>query len=83
MRSSGFEPPRYRYRHPLKLMRLPVPPRPHREIDKNDSVEVRPICEVPGSSAQESAQGEQSGFEGCAGLANAVDAVYVSLIGHP
>ena len=30
MRSSGFEPPRYCYRQPLKLVRLPVPPRPHR-----------------------------------------------------
>src|ERR1700676_4204519 len=29
-RSSGFEPPRYCYRQPLKLVRLPVPPRPHR-----------------------------------------------------
>lgn len=29
VRSSGFEPPRYCYRQPLKLMRLPVPPRPH------------------------------------------------------
>jgi hypothetical protein len=34
VRSSGFEPPRYCYRQPLKLVRLPVPPRPHRgEID--------------------------------------------------
>src|SRR5215469_2996891 len=30
VRSSGFEPPRYCYRQPLKLVRLPVPPRPHR-----------------------------------------------------
>jgi hypothetical protein len=29
VRSSGFEPPRYCYRQPLKLVRLPVPPRPH------------------------------------------------------
>ena len=28
VRSSGFEPPRYCYRQPLKLVRLPVPPRP-------------------------------------------------------
>jgi hypothetical protein len=34
VRSSGFEPPRYCYRQPLKLVRLPVPPRPHRgEMD--------------------------------------------------
>ena len=33
MRSSGFEPPRYCYRQPLKLVRLPVPPRPHRGKD--------------------------------------------------
>src|SRR5258705_13825380 len=31
--SSGFEPPRYCYRQPLKLVRLPVPPRPHRGKD--------------------------------------------------
>ena len=30
VRSSGFEPPRYCYRQPLKLVRLPVPPRPRR-----------------------------------------------------
>ncbi len=28
VRPSGFEPPRYCYRQPLKLVRLPVPPRP-------------------------------------------------------
>ena len=33
VRSSGFEPPRYCYRQPLKLVRLPVPPRPHRGRD--------------------------------------------------
>ena len=32
VRSSGFEPPRYCYRQPLKLVRLPVPPRPPRKI---------------------------------------------------
>src|SRR5258708_25993034 len=31
--SSGLEPPRYCYRQPLKLVRLPVPPRPHRGKD--------------------------------------------------
>src|ERR1700733_6927130 len=31
VRSSGFEPPRYCYRQPLKLVRLPVPPRRHEE----------------------------------------------------
>ncbi len=31
VRSSGFEPPRYCYRQPLKLVRLPVPPRPHKD----------------------------------------------------
>jgi hypothetical protein len=34
VRSSGFEPPRYCYRQPLKLVRLPVPPRP-RKIEYN------------------------------------------------
>jgi hypothetical protein len=28
VRLSGFEPPRYCYRQPLKLVRLPVPPQP-------------------------------------------------------
>ena len=32
VRSSGFEPPRYCYRQPLKLVRLPVPPRPPNSI---------------------------------------------------
>src|SRR5271156_7108226 len=32
VRSSGFEPPRYFYRQPLKLVRLPIPPRPRREL---------------------------------------------------
>src|SRR5580692_6471178 len=36
VRSSGFEPPRYCYRQPLKLVRLPVPPRPH--VGDNDSL---------------------------------------------
>jgi hypothetical protein len=31
VRSSGFEPPRYCYRQPLKLVRLPIPPRPQTE----------------------------------------------------
>jgi hypothetical protein len=30
VRPSGFEPPRYCYRQPLKLVRLPVPPRPRK-----------------------------------------------------
>ena len=34
VRSSGFEPPRYCYRQPLKLVRLPIPPRPHSEQDE-------------------------------------------------
>ena len=40
VRSSGFEPPRYCYRQPLKLVRLPVPPRPHR--GKNFIVNAAP-----------------------------------------
>src|SRR4029077_18634250 len=32
VRSSGFEPPRYCYRQPLKLVRLPVPPRPRFDL---------------------------------------------------
>ena len=35
VRSSGFEPPRYCYRQPLKLVRLPVPPLP-RGVRTND-----------------------------------------------
>ena len=34
VRSSGFEPPRYCYRQPLKLVRLPIPPRPHSNEDE-------------------------------------------------
>jgi hypothetical protein len=30
VRWKGFEPSRYRYRQPLKLVRLPVPPPPHK-----------------------------------------------------
>ena len=33
MRSSGFEPPRSCERQPLKLVRLPVPPRPLYDYD--------------------------------------------------
>ncbi len=32
MRQRGFEPPRYCYRQPLKLVRLPVPPLPPADI---------------------------------------------------
>jgi hypothetical protein len=38
MRSSGFEPPRYCYRQPLKLVRLPVPPRPRRINPKRQGI---------------------------------------------
>ncbi|SRR6266849_223578 len=30
VRQRGLEPPRYCYRQPLKLVRLPVPPLPHK-----------------------------------------------------
>ena len=36
VRSSGFEPPRYCYRQPLKLVRLPIPPRPHSDEDETE-----------------------------------------------
>jgi hypothetical protein len=36
VRSSGFEPPRYCYRQPLKLVRLPIPPRPHSDEDETN-----------------------------------------------
>jgi hypothetical protein len=29
VRQRGLEPPRYCYRQPLKLVRLPIPPLPH------------------------------------------------------
>ena len=38
MRSSGFEPPRYCYRQPLKLVRLPVPPRPRENNPKRPGI---------------------------------------------
>ena len=31
MRQRGLEPPRYCYRQPLKLVRLPIPPLPHKD----------------------------------------------------
>ena len=46
VRSSGFEPPRYCYRQPLKLVRLPVPPRPLVPLQLTSS-EVRLFCETP------------------------------------
>jgi hypothetical protein len=45
VRSSGFEPPRYCYRQPLKLVRLPVPPRPLVPMQLTSS-EVKPLCEA-------------------------------------
>ena len=41
VRSSGFEPPRYCYRQPLKLVRLPVPPRPQRTYELHYEVFAR------------------------------------------
>jgi hypothetical protein len=39
VRKGGFEPPRYCYRQPLKLVRLPVPPLPQVDfVDVKDSV---------------------------------------------
>lgn len=43
VRSSGFEPPRYCYRQPLKLVRLPVPPRPH-VVDKDSLTATEKAC---------------------------------------
>src|ERR1700689_694675 len=34
VRAGGSEPPRYCYRQPLKLVRLPIPPRPHSDEDE-------------------------------------------------
>ena len=50
VRSSGFEPPRYCYRQPLKLVRLPVPPRPHR--GENFIVAARRKPRKPDASAR-------------------------------
>src|ERR1700724_1622211 len=46
VRWSGFEPPRYCYRQPLKLVRLPIPPRPRGKIV---SCEDR-LCQTAGNS---------------------------------
>jgi hypothetical protein len=43
VRPSGFEPPRYCYRQPLKLVRLPVPPRPH-IVDKDSLTATEKAC---------------------------------------
>ena len=37
VRKGGFEPPRYCYRQPLKLVRLPVPPLPRVDFSSEDS----------------------------------------------
>jgi hypothetical protein len=68
VRSSGFEPPRYCYRQPLKLVRLPIPPRPHSEEDERKYIRRRGIlgagfhsCVTPlraGSGAQFFGTGE-------------------------
>jgi hypothetical protein len=44
MRSSGFEPPRYFYRQPLKLVRLPVPPRPPLTTCTNEDKTLVGLC---------------------------------------
>ena len=33
VRKGGLEPPRYCYRQPLKLVRLPIPPLPRDEVE--------------------------------------------------
>ena len=33
VRQRGLEPPRYCYRQPLKLVRLPIPPLPHKNAE--------------------------------------------------
>jgi hypothetical protein len=49
VRPSGFEPPRYCYRQPLKLVRLPVPPRPHKSEEHYSSCERQLSQEQRGS----------------------------------
>ena len=61
VRSSGFEPPRYCYRQPLKLVRLPVPPRPH-EDGKNQTP-------IPGRAPYFAGAAGWAGTAGCAGIA--------------
>ena len=46
VRSSGFEPPRYCYRQPLKLVRLPIPPRPHSDEDEKKYIRSREFLGV-------------------------------------
>src|SRR5690349_3871330 len=65
VRSSGFEPPRYCYRQPLKLVRLPVPPRPHR--GENFIVAARRQPRKPVASACENRLLRSQGFFGCVG----------------
>jgi hypothetical protein len=47
VRQRGFEPPRYCYRQPLKLVRLPVPPLPHSDILSRLNMNRQPPAAVP------------------------------------
>ncbi len=49
VRKGGFEPPRYCYRQPLKLVRLPVPPLPR---GREDRVEPNPVDAGPPCSGR-------------------------------
>src|SRR5579862_7104390 len=64
VRSSGFEPPRSCERQPLKLVRLPVPPRPQCNEAIEEIVTEATTCLEQGSvvrsSEQEPAAQEQA-----------------------
>src|SRR6266851_1443315 len=83
VRQRGFEPPRYCYRQPLKLVRLPVPPLPHAGYEcilacnllacnhgcsqAQPSLQLTVHSSKPESRAQGSPTRERYGFFGCDG----------------
>jgi hypothetical protein len=63
VRKGGFEPPRYCYRQPLKLVRLPVPP-----------LSLRRVAGLKPALQRRGAKAPRYFFSGCAGLAGVVGA---------
>ena len=62
MRQRGLEPPRYCYRQPLKLVRLPVPPLPHMSSKASLAAmrEARNQIEMPQATFSEAAPDSES-----------------------
>src|SRR5216683_5097833 len=81
VRQRGLEPPRYCYRQPLKLVRLPVPPLPH-FTDLLIIVQSRANCEVRTRRRWAiNFQTGRYGFFGCAGTGCCVAGAGALLLG--